>query len=318
MDKRPEIYNNLAMLFDAGMPILRSLKTAGSDIKAPLATDLHTLAEEIEIGTPMPQALKTLDAFKPFDKTMLNLGHKAGELPQACRLLSEWYSFSRKIKRLFISAMVMPVMVFHVAAFIIPLPSLLFGVTKFGGYLFGVFLSLAFFYLPFISTYVFYKLFSTDKLRLTLDLALLKIPTLSTGLYNLALSKYCRAFYMLYSAGLPITDCTKTAADFTGNLAVKAQLIGAAASTARGNSAYEGLSDKLPPEFISAWHNGEESGNLDKATLRLADHHAELAELKIQIFSNWIPKIIYFAIMITLAVNIITRYSQIRMQTVGF
>ena len=59
------------------------------------------------------------------------------------------------------------------------------------------------------------------------------MPILGQAMYHLCVSRYTKAFSMLYKASVPITECTQRANLATGNLVMAGLFAGAAQDVAR-------------------------------------------------------------------------------------
>jgi len=221
----------------------------------------------------------------------------SGNLPQSFNMLSQWYDFCNKIKMTILSGLMFPFAVLNVAALVIPLPALFLAKIGIGGYLTMVIQTLALFYIPAAVLLVIFRYMpKAGILRRGLDIITLKIPLLGQAVYHIALSRYCRAFYMLYKAGVPIIQCAQKSPAITGNSVVAALFEGAAQSAKNGNPVYDGFSHQLPPEFLNLWKIGEETGKLEDVTKRLGDNAADTAQHLFEEFAKWLPKIIYFVV----------------------
>ena len=142
-----------------------------------------------------------------------------------------------------LSAMILPLVLIHVTAFIAPLPRLAFGGWQIMPYLIAVVTILLVFDLPAAIIFAIVRMTpKTGFLRRLLDQLTLRIPILGRGVYKLALSRYCWAFHMLCKAGLPITDCAQKAASVTNNAVVTDLFKPAAASAKAGNPVSDGFS----------------------------------------------------------------------------
>jgi type II secretory pathway component PulF len=116
---------------------------------------------------------------------------------------------------------------------------------------------------------------------------------------------------MLYKAGVPITQCAETSPSLTGNIVIAELFQGGADSAQTGEPVSNGFSDRLPIELLDLWHIGEESGELDSVTKRLADMYADKAELLLTEFSKWLPKLAYFIVCIIMVIQIFKGYGMI-------
>jgi type IV pilus assembly protein PilC len=143
------------------------------------------------------------------------------------------------------------------------------------------------------------------ELRRFMDALVLKIPVLGKALRKIAICRYCWAFYMLYKAGVPITQCAQQAIGVTGNIIVADALKGGAESALAGNMLCEGFSPELPDDFLNLWRIGEETGELDSCVKHLVDNTSEDAERLLGEFVQWLPRLIYFLICVLLVILII-------------
>ena len=190
--------------------------------------------------------------------------------------------------------MALPILLIHAMAFIVPVPGFVLGGWQIEPYLISVVKILSLFYIPAAIIFVILRMTpKTGPLRRLLDHLTLKIPLLGRAVYKLALSRYCWVFHMLIKAGVPITDCAEKATAATGNAVVTDLVKPAAASTKAGRPVSDGLSTELPLDFLDIWRVGEETGNLDDVTKRLADNNAEAAEFWLNEFARWLPRLVY-------------------------
>ena len=67
----------------------------------------------------------------------------------------------------------------------------------------------------------------------------------------------------------------------------------------------------LPVEVVEMWKVGEETGNLDDVTRRLAEQSVEAAEFWLAEFVRWFPRFIYFLICGLMIYFVFQGYSQI-------
>ncbi|MFQ6049002.1 MAG: type II secretion system F family protein [Phycisphaerae bacterium] len=310
---RSQIYHNLSVMLAAGVPLTRALRTAAAGTAGPLPKALRKVADDVSAGQSLEVALANQPrVFAPLDSAIVAVGAESGRLPEAFRSLSQWYSFGARIRRMLLSNMIYPVLLLHAAVFIPTAPSLILGTISPGRYLLGAMATLAWVYVPAALIFAIYRLSpQTGPIRIALDSLLLQVPLLGQAIRDLALSRYCRGFHMLYEAGLPITRCADLAAGLTGNAAVTRMVAGAARSARSGNPVSAGLSPNLPRHFVQTWQTAEQTGTLDRALLQLANQTAEKSEFLLVELARWLPRIIYVAIVIFVAIRIVSFYSSV-------
>ncbi|MFC1738900.1 type II secretion system F family protein, partial [Planctomycetota bacterium] len=210
-----QVYYNLSTLLDSGVPITRSLGTVVEPLSGKLENGFRSLQEGISQGHTLSETMaKHPGIFASLDVMIVKAADISGNLPQSLKLLSEWYDFRRRLRRIIISGLMLPFVVLHIAAIVGPLPALFLGASTSGQYLLEVIVTLALFYVPAVIIYVvFFLKPRKGPARRALDVFLLKIPSLGRAILYISLSRFCRSFYMLFSAGVPITECAETACD---------------------------------------------------------------------------------------------------------
>jgi type II secretory pathway component PulF len=288
-------YYNLSTLLEAGVPLLRSLRTVEAGLRGPLQRAFGRLIEGVSNGNPLSDAVDTNPKlFARLDVMIIRAAEASGNLAESFGLLAKWHEFSQRIKRRILSGLALPFLLIHVTAIVAPLPAFVLGGCDVKSYILSALLIVSVFYIPAAIIIAIMRLTpETGIARRVLDHLSLWIPVLGRALYKLALSRYCRVFYMLCKAGVPITQCAEMATSGAGNAVVADLFRPAAASVESGNPFSEGLSSKLPPEFVEPWKIGEETGELDEIAKRLADTNAEAAEFWFNEFGRWFPRFVY-------------------------
>lgn len=288
-------YHNLSVMLDAGLPLLRSLKTVSEGLDSHTRRVFVDLAQSASKGNTLAETMARMPAvFQPVDVMIVQAAEKSGSMPESFKLLSKWHEFIHRIGRRMLSGLALPVLLVHITAFVAPIPDSVLGGWEIGAYLRSVGGILLLLYVP--AAIIIGIICLTPKTgfcRGLLDRLALRIPLLGQAMYRLALSRYCWVFHMLAKAGVPMIDCVESAAASTGNTVVSEQVGPAVASARAGHPVSEGFSPKLPLEFIDIWRIGEETGSLDDVTKRLADNNADSAEFLFKEFAAWMPRFVY-------------------------
>lgn len=304
------VYDNLSTLLAAGVPLIRSLRTVSAGLRGRLQQVFLQVTGGVEKGIPLSDAMSLHPkVFAGLDMMIIHAAEESGNLAEALDMLGHWHEFSRRVKRRVLSGLLLPVLIIHLAAFLPPLPRLILSGWDVEAYFRSVLLTLA---IPYILGTLIVGVMrltpQTGVARRALEGFSLRIPALGRALYNLALSRYCRIFHMTSKAGMPITECADLAFNGTGNVVVADLFRACTASVKAGNPFSEGLSSKLPPEFIEPWRIGEETGQLDEISRRLAEKNGEAAEFWFNQFAFWFPRIVYVALLLIMAAIVIHRF----------
>ena len=306
-------YHNLSTLLAAGVPLLRALDTSGSHLSGRKLTAWRHIAESVAKGSSLADAMSLHPRiFKRIDRLVVNAGENSGMLAEVFDEMAHWHHVHQRTKRLLLSGLLYPLMLIHIAVLLIPLVPLILGRISALDYGRTVLARLMVFYVPAAVVAVLHAtLPDTGLLRRLCDRLLIRIPILGKAIRMLALSRFCRSFHMLLTAGVPITSGVEQALDTCSNTVVRAQLAGGADSVRRGEPFADGLDSTLPLDFRASWEVAEQSGRLDDVSRRLADTCAEHAHFLFEQWARWLPRIIYAIICIWIAANIIRSFTSI-------
>jgi len=289
------VYHNLAVSLGAGLPVVKALRSSIPESGGKWSADMRSVsgivAEGVTLGEAMGRFGRTFDSI---EVQMVQAAELSGNLPRCFEMLAQWAGFCRRLEGIFLTGILYPLLLIHMAAMLGPLPSVFLGDISWGGALVECLMVLGFFYVP--AAGIFFVVRYTGRggeVRRVLDRIILMIPVLGKAVRYLALSRFCRVFNMLYSSGVDVVETVRTAAHSTGNVVIAGRLEGAVESTRQGRLVSEGFSEGLPVEFVQTFRNGEESGTLDEVSERLGASYAETAEMFFTEFYRWLPRVIY-------------------------
>jgi type IV pilus assembly protein PilC len=262
-------------MLDAGLPIIKSLDTVSEGLQGHLRIIFSNLSQSLSKGNTFADSMAEYPkVFARLDLMLVKSAELSGELPNCFKMLSNWYEFKNRIKGILISGLILPILIFHIMVFIVPLPSMVLGKISPTEYLIKIAIVLGLLYLLIgIPLTLYYSTPNTGIFRRLLDVLILRIPLLGQAVRQVSISRYCRGFNMLYKAGVPIADCASQAPELTGNLVISDLFKGGAASTKAGKMAFEGFSNRLPLDYLNIWQTGEQIGELDKMVDKIADFH---------------------------------------------
>ncbi|UCD50935.1 MAG: type II secretion system F family protein [Phycisphaerales bacterium] len=302
-----QAYFDLATMLDAGMPILRSLDIVVDGRKGYLKRVFSQIRETVGKGSSLAEALDQHPrVFPDLDRMLIEAAETSGSMGTSLKMLSEWHEFVHRLICQMIVALIYPFLILHIAAFVFPLPSLVLGEITTTEFLVAGLHILMYLWIPTGMVVVLILLRGRFPIvRLPLDFAVQRIPVLGMAAYHMAVCRYAKAFGMMYRAGVPITETVERANRATGNAIVARLFEGGKASVRAGGMAWEGFSKRLPSEYRQLWQIGEETGELDKTTAKIAEIAGDRADLYFTEFSKGLPKIIYFILLGVLAVMIV-------------
>ena len=285
----------LATLIEAGLPLMRSLKTLSRQERNPvMRSTMGALSDAVESGGTFSEALAQHPRI--FDKLYINMV-KAGELGGVLEIvlnrLAEFQEKSQKIKGKVVAAMVYPLVVLVIAGLILTF-LLIFIVPKFQQIFQDALPGKP---LPAITVFVIdcshllverwylvlgtlallvvgYKALSSTPAGIVfLDRIALKIPVFGELTSKTAISRFARTLGTLISSGVPILQALNITRDTAGNTVVANAINKIHDSVKEGESVVGPMeaSNVFPPMVTSMVQVGEETGQLPDMLVKVAD-----------------------------------------------
>ncbi|MFQ5490456.1 MAG: type II secretion system F family protein [Phycisphaerae bacterium] len=294
----------LSTLQDAGLPILRSLNILEEQQKPGLLKNtLRGVAEDVEGGATLSEAFsKHPKAFNRLYVNMVAAGETGGVLDVILQRLAEFMEKAERLKRKVVGAMIYPAVVMSFAVGIVSgimivvvpkfkdifidfdtkLPDvtlLLIGISEW--FIKGTPPGWAVILFSPVVALLLYKLIRQSKGgRYVVDLILLKVPVMGRILGKTSIARFTRTLGTLINAGVPILEAINITRETSGN-EVFARALGTVHDAIREGDSFANplrstkVCDGLVVNMIDV---GEETGDLDKMLIKVADNYDEEVE----------------------------------------
>jgi type II secretory pathway component PulF len=290
-----QAYYDLAVMLDAGMPILRSLDILIQGRKGSLKRVLSQVRESLSQGSSLAESMgRHRRVFPDLDRMLVEAAETSGSLGDSFKMLSQWHEFMHRIAQRIGVGLIYPALIFHIGAFVFGFATFLPNFPTGRQYLIKVVSILLLFYVPAAVVILVMRMQErVPAVRYPLDFLVLRIPILGAAIYHLSICRYAKAFSMMYRAGVPISETTERATRATGNAVVARLFKGGANSVRQGGSAWEGYSKRMRPEYYHLWQVGEETGEIDKSADKIAEIASDRADLLFTQFAFWMPWFVY-------------------------
>jgi type IV pilus assembly protein PilC len=289
----------MSTLQDAGLPILRSLRILeGQNKPGVLKNALQDIVEDVEAGSTLSEAMeKHPKAFDRLYVCTVRAGEAGGVLDQILRKLAEFMEKAMALRRRITGAMVYPAMVIGIAvvivgliiAFIVPRFEDIF--KKFdikGGLPLPTRILIDFshtvwgywYLLPAVIAAVYFALRllkASQGGRMVLDWVVMHIPLVGSIVRRTAIARFSRTLGTLIASGVPILEALNITRDTVGNEVVAKALTQVHDSIREGESIAGPLrqSGVVDPIVVNMVDVGEETGELDKMLIKVADTYDE-------------------------------------------
>ena len=295
----------LSTLQDAGLPILRSLRILEDQQKAgTFKRIIGYVADEIEGGATLSEALNRFP--RCFDRLMVGMvaaGETGGVLDLILSRVADFMEKSQKLKARVKGAMIYPIVVLS-AAFTMLLLLMIFIIPKFQVVLTEM---LGEGQMPYVTLAVlrvaqwlaqdygwavlvgvpFAFVFLTRLARrfrvgrYVLDSIRIRMPVMGQLTRKVAVTRWTRTLGTLIGAGVPILDAINVTSETAGNEVFSRMLINVQNSIRQGDTFAAPLKQSKTVDLIvsNMVAVGEETGDLDKMLLKIADNYDEQVDV---------------------------------------
>ncbi len=299
-----EFARQLSTLQDAGLPILRSLRILEEQQKSgAFKRIIGYVADDIEGGSTLSEAMGKYP--RCFDRLFVNMvaaGEAGGVLDLILARIADFKEKAIRLKGRVKSAMIYPIVVLSAAflillglmAFVIPqfksvleemvggklnpVTTTVLGISGWIAYDYGWAVMMA---IP-IGLVILVRIVRRFQPgRMALDTVNLRLPVVGQLTSKVSITRWTRTLGTLISAGVPILDAINVTRETAGN-EVYAKLLGNIHNSIRQGDTFAAplrqsrTIDLLVSNMVAV---GEETGDLDKMLLKVADNYDEQVDV---------------------------------------
>jgi general secretion pathway protein F len=284
-------YGQLADLLGSGVPLLRALDSL---YKSTPNANLRELLKEIRAavadGKSLTDTLRQWpEVFPPLHTAMIQAGERAAFLEEVLRSISGFMERFEELKSKVMGALIYPALLCGLGALVMTL-ALMFFVPKFEpllanakkplpselmfalshlvrGYWYLVIGGLA------AAGAGLWTALKSPAVRVKLERWQLRIPVVGMALRLLAITRFCRILGTMLANGVPLLQALKISTDATGSKILAGNIAQAAEAVRDGKRLSEPLTKGgfIPEQILAMIAVAEESNNLDKVLLQIAD-----------------------------------------------
>lgn len=281
------------MMLKSGLPIVKCLDALKEqEEKSPLKKVIGEILAMVKGGAPLSEALQEFPhIFSDLYINMVKAGEQASVLTEIMSRIAETMEKENETNKKVRDALIYPSFILVVAltvisliiGFVIPVFSEMF--TSFGGSLPGptkVVVDISLFLkqnfltiLMFIAVNIFLikSFHSSEKGRLKIDTAVLKLPFIGNILLKKSVASFSRTMQSMVESRLTINESLVLSSKTTGNRYIAKKIEDINRAVSEGETLTRALKEAgiFPPIMISLIATGEETGSLDKMFMRLSD-----------------------------------------------
>ena len=287
----------LSTMIDAGLPLVQCLQILGKQQEnSTFKKILLEVQTDVETGTTLADSMrKHPKVFDNLYSNMIEAGELGGILDTILSRLAVFKEKAMALQKKIKGAMTYPaiclgislIILVVILVFVVPVFDKMF--QEFGSTLpvptqivvnMSNFFKGNFFYIVIIAvlfTWIFKRIYNTEKGRLKIDAALLKSPVVGTLLRRVAVSKFTRTLSTMLQSGVPILEALQVVGRTSGNKVIERAVFRVADSIAEGRPIAEPLDESgvFPNMVVQMINVGESVGALDTMLEKIADFYDE-------------------------------------------
>ncbi len=295
----------LSTLQDAGLPIVRSLKILeGQMEKGPFKAVVGEVTDEVEGGSPLSESMgRHPKVFDGLYTNMVKAGEAGGVLDVILSRLAGFMEKSERLRKRIQGAMIYPAVVAFVTMsilmlimiFVVPkfeavfkqmpqlgeLPALTVALQSFSNFIVEKWYILLGGIILLVVLWGMFK--ATAFGRRLLDRVKLRLPVVGPLVRKIVVARFSRTFGTLIASGVPILEALDICQHTAGNVVMEGALQGVRDSISEGGTIAEplgesGIFDDIVVNMIDV---GEETGELDKMLIRVADNYDDEVDIAV-------------------------------------
>lgn len=320
----------LSTLQDAGLPIVRSLRILEGQLKPCLLKNtLLEVADDVESGSTLSEAFgKHPKAFNRLYVNMIKAGEAGGVLDVILERLALFMEKDLRLKKKVKGALIYPSVVTVVAVLIvagimkfvipsfqkmfdetgIPLPGMTEALINVSDFVANYWYTIP--ALP-LAIFIAIKLVGTSpKGRMVIDKFKLNMPIFGNIIRLSTISRMCRTLGTLIASGVPILEALQITRDAMGNAVIAKSIDDVYDSIREGDSVARPLqaSGNFDDMLVNMVDIGEETGELDKMLVKIADNYDGDVDIMVEALSSVIEPVLIVGMGVTVGFIVIALF----------
>lgn len=320
-----------AVLVNAGVAMVRGLGVLSEQCTNPkLKAALMELSSDVQQGTNLSDAMrKHPQCFDGLYVSMVQAGETGGVLDEVLNRLAKLLEDVARLQNQIKSAMTYPVVVGSLALiiflamtiFLIPifagifkqigtdLPAFTQAMLNISEFLRSPNAIIIVILIP-IVMFAYKRYYSTRVGRETMDRFFLKMPLFGDLIQKTATARFCRTFGALTRSGVPILTCLEIVRDTAGNQIVSNAIDEARREIQTGGMISIALQKEqvFPMMAIQMISIGEETGEIDKMLMKVADFYEDEVEQAVKALTSIMEPIMILVIGIMVGSILLAMY----------
>jgi len=314
IDDKVIFARQLATMVNAGIPLVNALDILGEQMDNPsFKTLVLKVRDDVETGSSFSEGLaKHQNVFSNLFINMVKAGESSGMLDEILDRLATYLektsSLQKKVKSALIYPTAVTVMAFGITAFLmmkvipvfkeiysgfgakLPTPTeILINISDF---------MVNYFYLAIglfaLAVFLLLKYSKTEKGKFNVDNLKLNMPVFGTLLRKVAVGKFTRTLSTLVKSGVPILNALEIVGKTADNRVIEVAVEKVRSNVKEGEPIAEPLArcGVFPPMVVRMISVGEQTGELEKMLIKIADFYDEQVDVAVSGLTSLIEPLI--------------------------
>lgn len=314
--QRSQLYHDLSRLLASGMGLDRSVEVLldqnpAAPVRQYLLGIKRGLAERLSLGQSIAKHNAAL--VSPLEITLVEAGERGGRMDQAFEHLSHYFELKQRAKDKALTALIYPILLLHLGLLVPDLGGIMRGEgleAQFHAAL-GRIVIAWIILLAAAACWVFLtKLAATSTAA---DTLLRRLPLIGPTRRHWAQARFCQVFQTGLLAAMNVSQTLKLAGEATQSAVMNSASLIAAKKVEQGSTLAAALKagGGFGVAFVNAVDTAEHGGGLDVEMGRWARAESEMAAQAQDRTAEWVPRLLYFLIVIYVASRIVMSFSGI-------
>ncbi|MES2049389.1 MAG: type II secretion system F family protein, partial [Pseudomonadota bacterium] len=307
---RADMFTHLATMEKAGLPTDKSF--ASLKLPAPATSRVEVARKLLARGKDIATAGLQSGLFNELEVHLVRAAASAGSPAPTYKRLAETYTQKARQAKAIKSRMTLPLAIFTLSLFIQPLPAFITGSMTSAAYLWSCLRPILFL----LGCYALFKVFiawlnssAPPAIRHALENRLTTIPIFGVMHVRRNARDFFESLGLMLEAGIAMFDALPKACQTISNQLIRSEFDGILVKMKKGATLAEALADVNflgERQVIEMVRTGESSGTLPEMLWRHANMETEAVRHFQQQVADWIPRIVYGAVMLWMAYSILT------------
>jgi len=319
LESKINLYRMLLCQLDAGVPLLKALRSTGKSRAGRVAA---LLSDEIEkSGGSLCEVMKEYPAFfSEYELRLIAAAEQRGRLEDSFRKLAELFEKRKKLRASLVSALAYPVLLYFAASLLLPFISYMLKGHSEKRMFSEIVLMLS---IPFVIAGVPAILKKTGfRIPERLSFIIIAIPVTGNLIRLLNKADFFGIYGSSVESGIDAVKSVRMAASSCGNAYMRKHFLIMSRIMEKESCPFSEAvrSDSVTRNFfddsdISVLESGEQSGRIPETAFMLSGKCEEAAGKRFEFLARFVPVVIYLGALLFIAWQIITLFSSLIRKT---